>query len=260
MSDSITLSIDKKIATITLNDPKASNAFTADMVKTFAHYISLCDQNEEVQVVIFQGEGKNFSAGANLADKHVRDKSWMVSDGLIGEYFLGIDRIGQSNKIFIAAINGALAGIAGAMMMNCDLAIMADNAYMYQPFIPISLIPDGGTHWHLMHTIGYKKAMSFILTSEKIPAEECVNLGLANRVVPHDKLREEVRALALLISEGPIRAQSATKRVLRAAASESYRENFIRESYEQNGLFRSDDFKEGVTAFFEKRKPVWKNK
>lgn len=144
--------------------------------------------------------------------------------------------------------------------MNCDLAIMADDAYMYQPFIPISLIPDGGTHWHLMRMIGYKKAMSFILTGEKLGAEECVSLGLANRVVTANKLREEVLALAQHLAEGANRAQSAVKRVLRAAATDSYRDSYMRESYEQNALFHSEDFQEGAAAFFEKRKPVWKNK
>lgn len=96
LSDLISLDIDGKIATITLNNPKSSNAFTVDMVHTFSHYVSLCDQNPDVQVVIFQGEGKNFSAGANLAEKTIRHDGWIVSDSLISEYFLGLTALVNS--------------------------------------------------------------------------------------------------------------------------------------------------------------------
>lgn len=251
----IIVEIDGPIGSITLNDPENSNALGRQMVRDFAKAVTQLDLDPNIRAVIIKGNGKNFCAGANLKEAGELEENTRTSDTLLAEYFPGIDGIGKSDKIYIAAIQGAASGISGAIVMNCDLAIMAEGAYMHQPFMTISLVPDGGTHWHLLRNLGYKKSLNMILNCEKLAAEECVEAGLVNKVVPQNELYEQAHQLATKIVQGPPLAQTASKRILRAAATQSFEESFMQESYEQNNLASSADCFEGITAFFEKRPP-----
>ncbi|MGC6472745.1 MAG: enoyl-CoA hydratase/isomerase family protein [Parvibaculales bacterium] len=256
--DKIIVAINGPVATITINDPANSNAFTRQMFRDFHHAVNQVEAAPDVRAVIITGNGKNFSAGANLRDPEKPGPHFRTSDTLMTEIFPGIESISKSDKIFIAAVNGATSGVSGAMVLNCDLAIMSEDAYMHQPFMAISLVPDGGMHWHLLRELGYKRAMSMILNCEKLPAQDCLTAGIVNKVVPLDALLDEANAMAQAIAAGPPLAQKATKRILREAAGQSFEQNFMMETFEQNALMSSKDCLEGVTAFFEKRAPAFK--
>ena len=154
--DKIIVAINGPVATITINDPANSNAFTRQMFRDFHNAVNQVEAAPDVRAVIITGNGKNFSAGANLRDPEKPGPHFRTSDTLMTEIFPGIESISKSDKIFIAAVNGATSGVSGAMVLNCDLAIMSEDAYMHQPFMAISLVPDGGMHWHLLRELGYK--------------------------------------------------------------------------------------------------------
>ena len=249
---------DGPIGIITIDDSANSNAFTRQMFRDFHHAVNELEAKPDVRVVIIKGNGKNFSAGANLRDPEKPGPHFRTSDTLMTEIFPGIESISKSDMIFIAAVNGATSGVSGAIVLNCDLAIMSEDAYMHQPFMAISLVPDGGMHWHLLRELGYKRAMSMILNCEKLPAADCLSAGIVNKVVPRDSLMDEAQAMAQAIAAGPPLAQRASKRILREAATQAFEQNFMMETFEQNALMSSHDCLEGVTAFFEKRAPKFK--
>jgi 2-(1,2-epoxy-1,2-dihydrophenyl)acetyl-CoA isomerase len=144
--------------------------------------------------------------------------------------------------------------------MVCDLTVMAEDAFIYQAFAAISLIPDGGATWHLVRTLGRKRAYEVIVTGEKIRAEKCLQWGLCNRVVPADKLLEDTLAWAQEIAgKAPLSLRYA-KQALNAAIEESVSDTISGEAKLQHICMGSEDAKEGVAAFLQKRKPEWQGR
>ena len=137
---------------------------------------------------------------------------------------------------------------------------MADNAFMLSPFTTISLVPDGGLNWLLVHQLGYRRAFQLSVESERIPADRCVELGLANKAVPADDLMIAAMEWAQSLSERAPLSMAATKKVMRHAADSDWGSAYDMEAKFQGELLGSDDNKEGIQAFFEKRKPKFTGK
>tara|TARA_R110002073_G_scaffold172333_1_gene329457 strand:- start:320 stop:898 length:579 start_codon:yes stop_codon:yes gene_type:complete len=186
--------------------------------------------------------------------------TFRVEDQLNGEYKPILMEIYEAPKPWISAINGACAGIGSAFGMVCDLTVMAANAYLYQAFAAISLVPDGGATWHLVRTLGRKRAYEVIVTGEKLSAEKCLDWGLCNRVVPADTLLPQTLAWAEEIAgKAPLSLRYA-KQALNAAIEESVGETISNEAKLQHICITSEDAEEGVVAFMEKRAPLWKGR
>jgi 2-(1,2-epoxy-1,2-dihydrophenyl)acetyl-CoA isomerase len=141
--------------------------------------------------------------------------------------------------------------------MNCDLMIMAEDAYLYQAFSAIGLMPDGGATWLLLHKLGYQRAMEMAVDAGRLTATQCLELGIANKVVASDQLRQHAQAWAEKLAMGAPLSQAAVKRVMRSAASMSYAEVVDEEAREQAALLRSEDSRNAVTAFFAKQAAVF---
>ena len=165
------------------------------MMQEFTKLWSWIAACTNIRCVVLSGVGdKAFCAGADLAE--MRDESssgttpggQLTEDLLNHEYKPGIMAIYNSSKPWIAAVNGAAAGIGSSYALACDLMVMSEDAYLYQAFQAIGLIPDGGATWHLLETLGRKRAYEFIISGEKVNASKCESLGLCNRVVEHDSL------------------------------------------------------------------------
>lgn len=244
------------VGIITLNRPDSMNAFDTDLRADVVAAFERAAGDDAVRAVVFTGEGRCFSAGADLKAGIDRD----VEEILQVEYRPVQEAIADIPKPVIAAVPGSAAGIGLSMALQCDLLIMADNAFLLSPFTTISLVPDGGLNWLLVRQLGYRRAFQLSVESERIPAERCVELGLANKAVPADQLQETALTWAQVLAERAPLSVAATKKVMRFAADHGWSEAYDMEAELQGELLGCEDNKEGIKAFFEKREPKFKGK
>lgn len=260
MSELETVTIERRgsVAIVSMNRPDKLNAFDATLRRDMLLAVREVNDDPSVRVAVLTGVGRGFSAGADLGETADQGKHFRVEDQLNGEYKPVLMEIHEAPIPWISAINGACAGIGSAFGMVCDLTVMADNAYIYQAFAAISLIPDGGATWHLARTLGRKRAYEVIVTGEKISAQKCLDWGLCNRVVPADSLVEEAVAWAAELAEKAPLSLRYAKQALNAALESTVAETISTEARLQHYCISSGDAQEGVSAFMEKRKPQWK--
>jgi 2-(1,2-epoxy-1,2-dihydrophenyl)acetyl-CoA isomerase len=243
-------------AIITLHRPDSMNAFTNALRLELASALQRASGDESVRVVILTGEGRCFSAGADLNDNIDRP----VTEILLQEYRPIQEAIAAMPKPVIAAVPGSAAGIGLSMALQCDLVIMADNAFLLSPFTTISLVPDGGLNWLLVRQLGYRRAFQLSVESERIPAARCVELGLVNRTAPADQLQSVALEWAQVLEKRAPLSLAATKKAMRFAADGDWASSFELEAKLQGELLGSDDNREGIAAFFGKRVPEFKGK
>jgi len=260
MSDykTVKYSQDGAVSIITIHRPDAMNSFNTQLRADLLAAFDRAAGDDTVRAVIFTGEGRSFSAGADLREIDSVEKS--VDKVLQTEYRPVLERIADMKQPVIAAIGGSAAGIGMSFALGCDLLVMAENAFLLSPFTTISLVPDGGLNWLLVRQLGYRRAFQLSIESERISAERCVELGLANKAVPADSLMDETLKWAHVLAERAPLSLAATKKSMRHAASNSWASTFDVEATLQKTLRNSEDCEEGVRAFFEKRKANFKGK
>ena len=256
MSDTVKYEQLDAVAVITLHRPEAMNSFNAELRAALAFALEKAHEDDSVRVVVLTGEGRTFSAGADL--KAGIDKD--VTEILQVEYRPVQEAIANIPKPVIAAIPGSAAGIGLSIALNCDLLIMADNAFMLSPFTTISLVPDGGMNWMLVQQVGYRRAFQLSIESERVAADRCVELGLANKAVPADELQSAALQWAQELAQRAPLSLAATKKVMRFAGNNDWGSSYDLEAQLQGELLASDDNKEGIQAFFEKRAPKFTGK
>lgn len=254
MSDVLKIDIKGPVATFTLNRPDKMNAFSDELKHELRLNVGRINDNPDVKVVVLKGAGRGFGAGADLSGGEIDPKSGHL-DIEYKPFLTGIER---SDKIWIAQVHGAAAGAAAGLAMTCDFVVMSEDAYLYMAFAAIALVPDGGNVHHLYRHLGYRKALEAILEGRKLTAAECLEAGIANKVVALDDLESTTQDWGARLSQTAPLAMAAAKRLLRKAPQMTLGEMITEEGYEQAALLKSADFREGVAAFFEKRKPVWK--
>jgi 2-(1,2-epoxy-1,2-dihydrophenyl)acetyl-CoA isomerase len=257
--ETVKVEINGPVAVVTINRPEAMNSINLQLRRELLAAVRQVNENVAVRVAILTGEGRAFGAGADLKDG-VMGSDVYVEDALNGEYKPVLMAITEAPQPWISAVAGAAAGVSSAFAMACDLTVMADNAYIYQAFTAISLIPDGGATWHLVRTVGRKRAYEIIVSGEKIGAQQCLELGLCNRVVPVDELMSETLAWAQqLAAKAPLSLRYA-KQALNQAMEASVDQMISEEAKLQHICITSEDAQEGITAFLEKREPQWKGR
>jgi len=249
---------DGAVSIITIHRPDAMNSFNTQLRADLLAAFERAAGDDTVRAVIFTGEGRSFSAGADLNEIDSVEKS--VDKVLQTEYRPVLEHIADMKQPVIAAIGGSAAGIGMSFALGCDLLVMAENAFLLSPFTTISLVPDGGLNWLLVRQLGYRRAFQLSIESERISAERCVELGLANKAVPADSLMDETLKWAHVLAERAPLSLAATKKAMRHAASNSWASTFDVEAPLQKTLRNSEDCQEGVMAFFEKRKANFKGK
>ncbi len=246
------------VAVVSMNRPDKLNALSLELQAELSEAVRKVNDDPSVRVAILTGIGRGFSAGADLSETNQQGADFRVEDQLNGEYKPVLMEIHEAPIPWISAINGACAGIGSAFGMVSDLTVMADNAYIYQAFAAISLIPDGGATWHLARTLGRKRAYEVIVTGEKLSAQKCLEWGLCNRVVPADSLLEETLSWAQELSNKAPLSLRYAKQALNAALEDTVAETISTEARLQHQCINSIDAKEGVAAFIEKREPNWR--
>ena len=249
----ISLEIENRVATITINRPKMMNAFNEQLIWDMGDATEQVKNDSAIRVLVITGEGRGFSAGADLTE---REASWSdTKDALLRGYHPFLKNIIEMPKPVIGSINGAAAGIGAALAMACDLRVMSDDAYILSVFSNIALIPDGGLSWLLPKYLGYSKAYEYAIEAKKIDAKECLQFGLANKVTTVDKLKEDTLEWAARLAKRSPQALANTKILMRESLSNSYWDTYQSEAEIQNSLTRSPQNEEAVIAFFEKREP-----
>lgn len=257
MGDLVKYEQDGAVAVITINRPDAMNAFTTELSLELQLALEKVHNDESVRAVVLTGEGRSFSAGADLKSGF---EGRPVYGKLQYEYRPILSAIASMPKPVIAAIPGSAAGIGMSTALYCDLVIMADNAFLLSPFTTISLVPDGGLNWILVRQLGYHRAYQLSVESERIPADRCVKLGLVNKAVPADELQGAALEWAQSLARRAPLSLAATKKVMRHAMDNDWASSFNLEAECQQALAGSEDNKEGVQAFFEKREANFKGK
>lgn len=243
-------------AVITLNRPEARNAFSPEMIGSWRRYLEDAGADPAVRVIVVTGKGDTFCSGGDVREMaEGRLKSWDMKNFL----WEGVHRIVLTledlDKPVIAAINGAAMGAGMDMAIMCDLRICSDKAKLAESYITMGLVPGDGGAYFLPRLVGTSKALELLWTGKVLGAEEALQLGIVNRVVPHERLMEETMELAGVIGAKPPLAVRMMKRAVYQAQTSTLRAHLDYISSQLSLLSETRDHQEAARAFLEKRKP-----
>jgi 2-(1,2-epoxy-1,2-dihydrophenyl)acetyl-CoA isomerase len=260
MSDASVLSeIADGIMTITLNRPTVLNAMNADLLAQLGAAFAQAKRDEAVRAVLLTGAGRGFCAGADLSTNSMRTGN-DVQEMMRSRYHPIILMMRQFPKPIVGAINGTAAGGGMSLALACDIVLAGESATFLQAFTNIGLVPDCGSTWFLPRMAGDVRARALIMMAEKIPACDALQYGLVWKVLADDTLMSEARACAMRLAAMPTRAFDLVKQALAASSSNGLAEQLELEARLQGQAVRTEDHREGVNAFLEKRPPVFKGR
>ena len=242
------------VALITLNDPATLNAISVEMTEELnLLFDRAC---AEARCVVLTGEGRGFSSGANLAGgaPPIADDGLPDLGGRLEQTFNPfVTKLRDLPIPYVTAVNGAAAGIGCSFALLGDLIVAGESAYFLQAFRRIGHVPDGSATYHLPRMIGRVRAMEMMLLGEKIHAKQAYDWGLVNRCVPDAELLATAKALALELAHGPTKTLGMIRRLAWSSLENSWDEQLNAERQAQKIAGRTEDFREGVQAFFQKR-------
>ena len=249
----VTLDVEDGTALLTLNHPEVMNAISTDMLEGIMDALDhVEDKANNVRCLVITGTGKGFCAGANLQGRNTGDKRGAGSV-LESHYHPILRRLRHLHCPIITAINGVAAGAGMSIALTGDLVLAAKSAYFLQAFRRIGLVPDAGSTWMLPRLIGLARAMELSLLGEKLPSEKALDWGLINRVYDDANLMTEAKKMASELANGPTVALGLIRKLYWTSPENSFEEQLDLEFRSQRVAGSSGDFKEGVTAFLEKR-------
>lgn len=250
----ILFEVTEHVARITLNRPEKYNAFVRSMAFRLQEILDQCQKDADIRAVVISGTGKAFCAGQDLGE--VIDPNGPGMNRILNEQFNPIVyKIKNLEKPVVAAVNGVAAGAGANLALACDIVVAARSASFIQAFSAIGLIPDSGGTYTLPRLIGNQKASALMMLGDKVSAEEAERIGMIYTWYEDDAFAASVDALATRLAAMPTRALALTKTALRWADSHTYKEQLENEDKLQQRAAATNDFKEGVAAFLEKRKP-----
>ena len=250
------------VATITLNAPHRMNTISGPMLDELSERLLEADRARDVRVIVLTGAGRAFCAGLDLAAQSAGPKGSLGNLGNLdtnpGEFDLRNAPpivLHHIDTPTICALNGGAAGYGLDLALGCDIRVAAESAKLNPGFAKRGILPESGGTWLLPRMVGYAKAAEIAFTGRTLLAREALELGIVNHVVADGELTERARELALEIAANAPLAIRAIKRMMRAAETETFEQNVHHVFLQLLPLMRTDDFREGVAAFMEKRPP-----
>lgn len=255
--DRVLVEVEDGVGTVVLNRPEKLNSFIGDMRDRIADALEELGSDEAVRVVVVTGRGRAFCSGADVGylSELVEGERMEEARSLVEAGRRVARTVVEAPKPVIAALNGPAAGGGANLALACDVRIASERAAIGQTFTRIGLHPDWGGTYFLPRLVGPARAAELVFTGRMVDAEEAQRMGLVNRVVPHDRFRDEVRELATELAARPRLPIRRAKEALRKSLSSSLEEMLDHEVEAQMECFHTDDAREGIRAFLEKRDP-----
>jgi 2-(1,2-epoxy-1,2-dihydrophenyl)acetyl-CoA isomerase len=254
---SILFEIKNAVASITFNRPDKFNSFNRDMALQFQGYLDECAENENIRAVYITGNGKAFSAGQDLSE--LTGENPPGFEVILAEHYNPIiQKIRSLKKPVVAAVNGVAAGAGANIALCCDVVVATASASFIQAFSKIGLIPDSGGTFFLPRLIGFQKASAIMMLADKISAEEAERLGMIYKVFDDESFATASFAIAQTLAELPTKGLAYTKQALNNSVHNNLFEQLKLEDALQYKAAHTEDYKEGVAAFQEKRKAFFK--
>jgi 2-(1,2-epoxy-1,2-dihydrophenyl)acetyl-CoA isomerase len=253
--ETILFAVENGVARLTLNRPDRLNSFTVQMHEEVADALAHLG---EARVLVLTGAGRGFCAGQDLSDRAVAPGEAVdLGESVEKRYNPLIRRLTGLPMPVIARVNGVAAGAGANIALACDIVVAAKSAKFIQSFAAIGLIPDSGGTWVLPRLVGQARALGLALTGDPLQAEQAAEWGLIWKAVDDDRLDEEVDSLAARFAAGPTRGLARIKQMIRESWGHSLDSELDRQRDAMRDLGYSDDYREGVAAFMEKRKPTF---
>ena len=245
------------VAVLTLNHPETVNAASFSMMQGCLKAMDLIEADSAFRAIVFTGEGRGFCSGANLAEPPPGGAD--LGDMLERTYHPFLRRLRDTNLPIVTALNGPAAGVGMSLALMGDLVVAARSAFLALGFTRLGLVPDGGSTWLLPRLVGLARARELALLGERLAAEKAQEWGLIHKVVDDETVVDSALALATRLAAGP-KAIGLTRKLFWESTHLSFEEQLKREQAAQAKAGATEDFREGIQAFFEKREPRFKGK
>jgi len=257
---SVLISTEAGVMTVTLNRPDKLNAFVAEMHGLLRDAMTRAETDASIRAVLLTGAGRGFCAGQDLGERDMSNPNLDLGGGLDANYNPFIRRMRALPKPVVCAVNGIAAGAGANLALACDIVLAARSAYFLQAFAKIALVPDcGGTYW-LPRLAGTARAMGMAMLAERVGAEDAERWGLIWKCVDDAQLMDEAIAMAHSLAAGPTHTYGMIKKAIYASATNTLDQQLDLERDLQREVGRHTDYREGVAAFLEKRKPSFTGK
>ena len=251
--------IDNGVLYITLNRPDKYNSGTQEMAFAFHKALDKARDNDDVRAVYITGAGKAFCAGQDLGE--IVDHNGLELPSIVKDHYNPtVERIRNLNKPVVAAVNGVAAGAGANIALACDVVVASEGASFIQAFSKIGLIPDSGGTFTLPRLIGLQRASALMMLGDKVSAADALQMGMLYKVFPIDTFVKESRKIVQKLAKMPTKALGMTKILLNESIKNSLKQQLELEGRYQELASHTEDYKEGVDAFLEKRKPTFKGK
>lgn len=244
------------VCELKLNRPNVFNSFNKSMALALQKALDDCEENDEIRTIVITGEGKAFCAGQDLAE--ATDPNGPALQSIVKDHYNPIiERIRNIEKPIIAAVNGVAAGAGANIALACDITIAKKSASFIQAFSKIGLIPDSGGTFFLPRIVGSQKALALMMTGDKVSADDADKMNMIYKAVEDDLFQAEVLSFAENLAKMPTKGLGLTKKAVNQSFTNSLSQQLDVEEKLQTEAGKTYDFNEGVTAFIEKRKPIF---
>lgn len=248
---------DGGVGKITLNRPEVYNSFNQEMALGLHKILDECAADSEVRAILIMGNGKAFCAGQDLQEA-IADNGLDLPDIVANHYNPLIERIAEIEKPIVAAVNGVAAGAGANIAIACDICVAKESASFIQAFSKIGLIPDSGGTYFLPRLIGRQKATALMMLGDKVSAKEAAEMGMIYKAFSDETFEEEVDKIIKKLASMPTKGLGYTKRALNHSRTNDLTTQLAIEEQLQSAAGLTADYQEGVQAFLEKRKPIFK--